>query len=101
MRNFEIQFGMKRTQHLYSGNSQSIVQELGAQNVLNLLLETQWQVIIFLSFFIICTKLRPFIFFRRFVRNQIIFANTMFKAVCYRPDESQIITAGTDRKVRV
>lgn len=25
----------------------------------------------------------------------------MFKAVCYRPDESQIITAGTDRKVRV
>lgn len=53
MRNFEIQFGMKRTQHLYSGNSQSIVQELGAQNVLNLLLETQWQVIIFLSFFII------------------------------------------------
>ena len=39
--------------------------------------------------------------FRRFVRNQIMFANTMFKAVCYRPNESQIITAGTDRKVRV
>ena len=35
----------------------------------------------------------------RFVRNQIIFANTMFKVVCYRPDESQVITAGTDRKI--
>lgn len=37
--------------------------------------------------------------FSRFVRNQIIFANTMFKAVCYHPDECQIITVGTDRKV--
>ena len=37
----------------------------------------------------------------RFVRNQIIFANTMFKVVCYQPDESQVITAGTDRKVRI
>lgn len=36
---------------------------------------------------------------KRFVRNQIIFANTMFKVVCYQPDESQIITAGTDRKI--
>ena len=36
---------------------------------------------------------------RRFVRSQIIFANTMFHAVCYRPDECQIITAGTDRKI--
>jgi len=35
----------------------------------------------------------------RFVRNQIIFANTMFKVVCYQPDESQVITAGTDRKI--
>jgi len=35
----------------------------------------------------------------RYVRNQIIFANTMFKVVCYRPDESQIVTAGTDRKI--
>lgn len=35
----------------------------------------------------------------RFVRNQIIFANTMFKVVCYLPDESQVITAGTDRKI--
>jgi len=33
------------------------------------------------------------------VRSQIIFANTMFKAVCYRQDESQIITGGTDRKI--
>lgn len=23
----------------------------------------------------------------------------MFRVVCYRPDESQIITAGTDRKI--
>ena len=37
--------------------------------------------------------------YRRFVRSQVIFANTMFRAVCYRPDESQIITGGTDRKV--
>eukprot|EP00794_Sanderia_malayensis_P009374 gene9374-10361_t len=36
---------------------------------------------------------------KRFVRNQIIFANTMFKAVCYDPDECQIITVGTDRKI--
>jgi len=38
---------------------------------------------------------------RRFVRNQVIFANTLFRAVCYRPDECQIITGGTDRKVKV
>lgn len=36
---------------------------------------------------------------RRFVRSQVIFANTMFRAVCYCPDECQIITAGTDRKI--
>ena len=36
---------------------------------------------------------------KRFVRNQVIFANTLFKAICYRPDECQIITAGTDRKI--
>lgn len=34
----------------------------------------------------------------RFVRNQILFANTMFKQVCYRPDEAQVLTVGTDRK---
>ena len=39
---------------------------------------------------VICSKL---------VRSQVIFANTMFRAVCYRSDECQIITAGTDRKV--
>lgn len=37
--------------------------------------------------------------YRRFVRGQVIFANTMFRTVCYRPDECQIITSGTDRKV--
>lgn len=33
------------------------------------------------------------------VRSQVLFANTLFKAVCYRPDECQVITGGTDRKV--
>ncbi|XP_028413168.1 cilia- and flagella-associated protein 52-like [Dendronephthya gigantea] len=36
---------------------------------------------------------------KRFVRNQVIFANTLFKAICYQPDECQILTAGTDRKI--
>ena len=35
----------------------------------------------------------------RYVRNQVIFASTMFQAVCYLPDECQLITGGTDRKV--
>ncbi|CAI8045501.1 Cilia- and flagella-associated protein 52 [Geodia barretti] len=35
----------------------------------------------------------------KLVRSQVIFANTMFHAVCYRPDECQIVTAGTDRKI--
>jgi len=35
----------------------------------------------------------------RFVRSSIIFANTMFQVVCYQPDECQVITAGTDRKI--
>ena len=30
---------------------------------------------------------------------QVIFANTMFRAVCYGLNECQIITCGTDRKV--
>ena len=34
-----------------------------------------------------------------FVRSQVLFANTLFKAVCYHPDEIQIITGGTDRKI--
>ena len=37
--------------------------------------------------------------FRHNVRSQVLFANTLFKAVCYRQDESQVITGGTDRKV--
>ncbi len=35
----------------------------------------------------------------RFVRNQVLFAPSFFKAVSYFPDESQIVTSGTDRKV--
>jgi len=36
---------------------------------------------------------------QRFVRNNSLFASTFFKAVVYHPDESQIVTTGTDRKV--
>ncbi len=35
----------------------------------------------------------------RYVRNQVLFAPTYFKAVVYTPDESQILTCGTDKKV--
>ncbi|KAI9317353.1 quinon protein alcohol dehydrogenase-like superfamily [Zopfochytrium polystomum] len=35
----------------------------------------------------------------RFVRNQVLFAPSFFKAVSYYPDESQLLTSGTDRKV--
>ncbi|NXV44720.1 CFA52 protein, partial [Uria aalge] len=35
----------------------------------------------------------------RFVRKQMFLANTLFKCVCYHPEEYQIITSGTDRKV--
>ncbi|NXK99042.1 CFA52 protein, partial [Mesembrinibis cayennensis] len=35
----------------------------------------------------------------RFVRNQMILANTLFKCVCYHPEEYQIITSGTDRRI--
>ncbi|XP_075296976.1 cilia- and flagella-associated protein 52 isoform X1 [Opisthocomus hoazin] len=34
-----------------------------------------------------------------FRRKQMVLANTMFKCVCYHPEEYQIITSGTDRKV--
>eukprot|EP00040_Diaphanoeca_grandis_P011351 m.58143 g.58143 ORF g.58143 m.58143 type:complete len:615 (+) comp22504_c0_seq1:188-2032(+) len=34
-----------------------------------------------------------------FTRTQIIFANTLFHQVRYTPDESQLLTVGTDRKV--
>lgn len=33
-------------------------------------------------------------------RRQSLFANTFFLGVVYHPDESQIVTTGTDRKVR-
>ncbi|NXG66461.1 CFA52 protein, partial [Hemiprocne comata] len=35
-----------------------------------------------------------------FVRKQMIIAKTFFKCVCYYPEEYQIITSGTDRKIR-
>uniref|UniRef100_A0A8C5CXA4 Cilia- and flagella-associated protein 52 n=1 Tax=Gadus morhua TaxID=8049 RepID=A0A8C5CXA4_GADMO len=35
----------------------------------------------------------------RYVRNQIVLANTRFRCVCYHPEEYQIITSGTDRKI--
>lgn len=34
-----------------------------------------------------------------FKRRSSLFANTFFKSVVYHPDESQLVTAGTDRKV--
>ena len=36
---------------------------------------------------------------RRFARNNSLFASTFFKAVLYHPDESQLLTTGTDRKI--
>ncbi|XP_028988356.1 cilia- and flagella-associated protein 52 isoform X2 [Betta splendens] len=35
----------------------------------------------------------------RFLSLQMVIANTMFRTVCYHPEEYQIITSGTDRKV--
>ncbi|KAM6939824.1 cilia- and flagella-associated protein 52 [Xenentodon cancila] len=35
----------------------------------------------------------------RFASLQMIIANTLFQTVCYHPEEHQIITSGTDRKV--
>lgn len=35
----------------------------------------------------------------RFVRNTCLFASTQFKSVLYHPDQSQLLTTGTDRKV--
>ena len=35
----------------------------------------------------------------RYVRNQVLFAPSFFQAVAYFPDESQLLTCGTDRKV--
>lgn len=35
----------------------------------------------------------------RFVRNNCLFAATQFKAALYHPDQSQLLTSGTDRKI--
>ncbi|XP_049900646.1 cilia- and flagella-associated protein 52 [Epinephelus moara] len=35
----------------------------------------------------------------RFVSLQMVIANTLFRTVCYHPEEYQLITSGTDRKV--
>lgn len=35
----------------------------------------------------------------RFVRLQMVMANTLFECVCYHPEEYQILTSGTDRKI--
>ena len=36
---------------------------------------------------------------KTFTRQLCLFESTMFKAVVYHPDESQVITAGSDRKI--
>jgi WD40 repeat protein len=35
----------------------------------------------------------------RFVRNNSLFASTFFKSILYHPDESQLLTTGSDRKI--
>ncbi|XP_075702041.1 cilia- and flagella-associated protein 52 isoform X2 [Rhinoderma darwinii] len=35
----------------------------------------------------------------RFIRKQMFLSNTLFRCVCYHPEEFQIITSGTDRKI--
>ncbi|NXL84808.1 CFA52 protein, partial [Alectura lathami] len=35
----------------------------------------------------------------RFTRKQMILAHTLFKCVCYHPEEYQLITSGTDRRI--
>ncbi|KAG6547356.1 hypothetical protein Mapa_011293 [Marchantia paleacea] len=36
---------------------------------------------------------------QRFARNNSFYASTFFKAAMYHPDESQLLTTGTDRKI--
>ncbi len=36
---------------------------------------------------------------RRFKRNQVIFANTLFQSIAYHPEEFHILTGGSDRKI--
>lgn len=46
--------------------------------------------------------LSPLFFFvslRRFVSLQMVIDSTLFRTVCYHPEEYQIITSGTNRKV--
>ncbi|XP_069606735.1 cilia- and flagella-associated protein 52 [Ranitomeya imitator] len=35
----------------------------------------------------------------RFIRKQMVLSNTLFRCVCYHPEEFQFITSGTDRKI--
>jgi WD40 repeat protein len=37
--------------------------------------------------------------FRKFVRLQVLFENTLFQCVAYHPEEYHIITGGSDRKI--
>ncbi|KAL2611965.1 hypothetical protein R1flu_023657 [Riccia fluitans] len=36
---------------------------------------------------------------QRYARNNSFYASTFFKAAVYHPDESQLVTTGTDRKI--
>ena len=36
---------------------------------------------------------------RRYTRNQAMFASTLFRGIIYHPDESQMLTCGSDRKL--
>ncbi len=36
---------------------------------------------------------------RRFKRNQVLFANTLFQCIAYHPEEFHILTGGSDRKI--
>ena len=36
---------------------------------------------------------------QRFVRLNAFFASTMFNSILYHPDESQMLTCGSDRKI--
>ena len=38
-------------------------------------------------------------YYRKQCRVQMIRSNTLFNFVCYHPDEHQILTTGTDRKI--
>jgi WD40 repeat protein len=44
-------------------------------------------------------KFFVFIHFRKFVRLQVLFENTLFQCVAYHPEEYHIVTGGSDRKI--